>query len=48
MDARFARLEHALTHITQVAHATNSNVIAGNTGAVTTAAQTANPTVVNA
>lgn len=29
--------------LTQIAHATNGNVIAGNTGAVTTGAQTANP-----
>jgi hypothetical protein len=32
-----------LANVTQIAHATNSNVIAGNTGAVTTGAQTANP-----
>jgi hypothetical protein len=30
--------------LTQIAHATNSNVIAGNSGAVLTGAQTANPT----
>ncbi len=33
--------------LTQIAHATNSNVIAGNTGAVVTGPQTANPTNVN-
>jgi hypothetical protein len=33
-----------LGNLTQIAHATNSNIIAGNTGAVTTAAQTASPT----
>lgn len=32
-----------LQGVLQVAHATNGNVIAGNTGAVTTGAQTANP-----
>jgi len=37
-----------LSGITQIAHATNSNVIAGNTGAVTTGTQTANPVNVNA
>jgi hypothetical protein len=36
-----------LANVTQIAHATNSNVIAGNTGAVTTGAQTANPVNVN-
>jgi hypothetical protein len=36
-----------LNSIEQVAHATNQNIIAGNTGAVTTAAQTASPTNVN-
>ena len=38
--AVLARLEG----LTQVAHATNQNVIAGNTGAVQTGAQTSNPT----
>jgi hypothetical protein len=33
-----------LEGLTQVAHATNQNVIAGNTGAVQTGAQTSNPT----
>jgi hypothetical protein len=33
--------------LVQIAHATNSNVIAGNTGAVTTGAQTSTPTNVN-
>lgn len=33
--------------LVQIAHATNSNVIAGNTGAVVTGPQTANPTNVN-
>lgn len=37
----------ALAGLTQIAHATNSNIIAGNTGAVTTAAQTASPTNIN-
>lgn len=37
-----------LQGITQIAHATNGNVIAGNTGAVTTGAQTSTPTNVNA
>jgi hypothetical protein len=37
-----------LQGVLQVAHATNSNVIAGNTGAVTTGAQTASPVNVNA
>lgn len=32
-----------LGNVVQIAHATNNNVIAGNTGAVTTGAQTANP-----
>lgn len=34
-------------HVHQEARATNQNIIAGNTGAVTTAAQTANPTNVS-
>lgn len=42
--AEIARTVHGLV---QVAHATNSNVIAGNTGAVVTGPQTANPTNVN-
>jgi hypothetical protein len=33
----------SLNGLTQIAHATNQNVIAGNTGAVTTGAQNANP-----
>jgi hypothetical protein len=33
----------SLNGLTQIAHATNQNVIAGNTGAVTTGAQTASP-----
>jgi hypothetical protein len=37
-----------LQGVLQVAHATNSNVIAGNTGAVVTGPQTASPTNVNA
>jgi hypothetical protein len=36
-----------LAGIHQIANATNQNIIAGNTGAVTTAAQTASPTNVN-
>jgi len=38
----------ALNSLTQIAHATNSNVIVGNSGATTTGAQTASPTNVNA
>jgi hypothetical protein len=44
-DAR--DLRNILAGVVQAIHATNSNVIAGNTGAVTTGAQTANPTNVN-
>ena len=40
LGAVLARLEG----LTQIAHATNSNIIAGNTGAVQTGAQAANPT----
>lgn len=47
VNDRFARIESILNHVVQVAHATNSNVIAGNTGAVTTGTQTANPVNVN-
>jgi hypothetical protein len=38
----------ALNNLTQIAHATNSNVIVGNSGATTTGAMTASPTNVNA
>jgi hypothetical protein len=41
------QLLQALALVHQTAHATNGNVIAGNTGAVTTGAQTANPTNVS-
>lgn len=37
-------LQHCLNDVGQVAKATNQNVLVGNTGAVTTGAQTANPT----
>jgi hypothetical protein len=42
-----ANNQAVLHSILQAIHATNSNVIAGNTGAVTTGAQTSNPTNVN-
>ena len=38
-----SRISSALAGLTQVAHATNQNVIAGNTGAVQTGQQNANP-----
>lgn len=38
-----SQIVNTLGGLVQVAHATNNNVIAGNTGAVTTGAQTANP-----
>lgn len=41
-------LAHLLADVSQVARATNSNVIVGNTGASTTGAQTASPTNVRA
>jgi hypothetical protein len=41
---QFAGLFARLEGLTQVAHATNQNIIAGNTGAVQTGAQNANPT----
>lgn len=41
-------LAHLLSDVAQVARATNSNVIVGNTGATTTGAQNANPTNVRA
>lgn len=41
-------LAHLLSDVAQVARATNSNVIVGNTGATTTGTQTANPTNVRA
>lgn len=43
-----SQIAQGLANVTQIAHATNSNVIAGNTGAVTTGAQTSTPTNVNA
>lgn len=43
-----SQIASGLANVAQVAHATNSNVIAGNTGAVTTGTQTANPVNVNA
>jgi hypothetical protein len=42
-----SQIATGLANVTQIAHATNSNVIAGNTGAVTTGAQTSTPTNVN-
>jgi hypothetical protein len=42
-----SQLFPVLQGLTQIAHATNSNVVAGNTGATTIAAQTASPTNVN-
>lgn len=48
LDLRFHRLESIIGNVLQVAHATNQNIIAGNSGAVATGAQTANPTNVNA
>jgi len=38
-----SNIASSLAGLTQLAHATNQNVIAGNTGAVTTGAQSANP-----
>jgi hypothetical protein len=38
-----SNIASSLNGLTQIAHATNQNVIAGNTGAVTTGAQTASP-----
>lgn len=46
-EARFGRLENLLANVIQVQHATNQNIIAGNSGAVATGPQTANPTNVN-
>lgn len=43
MAAQLASLVPAVAGLIQVAHATNSNIIAGNAGAVLTGAQTANP-----
>src|SRR6185436_14204787 len=48
LESRFARMEHLINCVHQEARAVNSNIIAGNAGAVTTGAQTANPTNVNA
>jgi hypothetical protein len=39
-----SQIGQALSGLTQIAHATNQNVIAGNTGAVTTGAQTSSAT----
>lgn len=44
IGATLRRFEAALINIHQEARATNNNVIAGNTGAVTTGAQTSTPT----
>jgi hypothetical protein len=41
--AILSSIASSLNGLTQIAHATNQNVIAGNTGAVTTGAQNANP-----
>ena len=41
--AILSQIATSLAGLTQIAHATNQNVIAGNTGAVTTGAQSANP-----
>lgn len=41
--ALLSAIASSLSGLTQIAHATNQNVIAGNTGAVTTGAQNANP-----
>jgi len=43
-----SQIAAGLANVTQIAHATNSNIIAGNAGAVTTGPQTANPVNVNA
>lgn len=43
----FDRFHRRLDGVEQIAHATNQNIIAGNTGAVATGPQTANPTNVN-
>lgn len=47
LNNRIGRLVDLVSIVHQEARATNNNVIAGNTGAVTTGAQTANPTNVN-
>jgi len=41
--AILSNIASSLSGLTQIAHATNQNVIAGNTGAVTTGAQSASP-----
>ena len=43
-----SQIAAGLANVTQIAHATNSNIIAGNAGAVTTGPQSANPVNVNA
>lgn len=48
LAAGIGSLNGLLGQVFQVAHATNTNVIAGNSGAVVTGPQTANPTNVNA
>ena len=48
VNNRIARLCDAVERVHQVAQATNSNIIAGNTGAVTTGLQNSSPTNVNA
>jgi hypothetical protein len=42
-----AQIAQGLANVTQLQHATNSNIIAGNTGAVTTGMQSNTPTNVN-
>jgi hypothetical protein len=48
LNNKFARLCDMVSLVHQEARATNANIIAGNTGAVTTGAQTSTPTNVNA
>lgn len=43
-----SQIANGLANVTQIAHATNSNIIAGNSGAVATGPQSANPVNVNA
>lgn len=43
-----SQIAHGLGNLTQIAHATNNNIVAGNTGAVVTGPQTANPTNIRA
>ncbi len=48
LNDRIHNLFCEVAHTKQIAQATNQNIIAGNSGAVLTGAQTANPTNVNA